>query len=367
MVFIMNLNDLKYGVLRFYIEYGFLFVKSNKKIYELDNTKFTKEPLYNQVLIKGIPTIDNYIPKDTYKRYNKDKKHDNPIFHKKHYEIGFKSFLNFIKPYINDKNIVNYYDRVFNIYDELNKTFEFKKVYKINLNSIDLEKLNKTYLLFKNGLNYDSNDIKISFIKYDEFLKSVFIKSNGFIHNDLKYNFNVRPYNDKNKVLNDFIIIVEKLGYDEKYNYIYCNRRCYVDILKTIELNNVEWYNKKQDKLFNKIRQYQYTFIDIDSKYNDILSSLNDNQKELKRLDKRLEFIKKELILLIKSKKTNNKRFTKLNTEFEEKLIEFNNLQDRLIYLDELLIELDKKNDEFISNQLEYNKNYSLRLKTYLD
>lgn len=369
MVFIMNLNDLKYGVLRFYIEYGFLFVKSDKpKIHELDNSKYNQKPLYNQVLIKGIPNIDNYIPKDSYKRYNKEKKHDKPIFHKKTYELGFKSFLSFIKPFIQDKNIINYYNRYFNIFDELNKTFEFKKVYKINLNSIDLEKLNKTYLLFKNDLDFKNNNIKVSFIKYDEFIKNTCLKSSPLIHNDLKYNFDTnRNYNKNNDLLNDIIIIVEILGYDEKYNYLLVNRRCYADILKTINLNKVSWYNKKHDKLFRKIKKYQYTFIDIDSKYNDILKNLNDNKKELKYLDKKLDYLKKELLLLIKSKKTNNDRFNKLNKDFETKLIQFNDLQDKLIYLDELLIELDRKNDEFINNQLEYNKNYSLRLKTYLD
>ena len=101
---------------------------------------FNGKPYY----ISGLPFIDNKYLNPYNKRQN-DKffNHLNYQFidlriNNKVYQVGFKSFLSFIKPYIKSSNFTDYYNRFTNYNDlqlvnDLNKTFKQEKVYKINL------------------------------------------------------------------------------------------------------------------------------------------------------------------------------------------------------------------------------------------
>lgn len=344
------------------------YLKNDKKIYQFDNSKFNSKPIYNEFLIKGLPFVDNFIPKDNYKKFNKDKPFDKPIYHKKHYQIGFNSFLSFIKPFINDKNIVNYYNQKINLFNDLNTTFEYKQVFKINLNSIDIEKLNKKHLLFKNDLNLLNLRIKVNFYRYDEFISNVFLKSNFKIHNDIKYNLGTnRDYKKGNEFLKHIIIVVEVLNHDEKYNYILCNRKCYADILNLLSINTIQWYDKKNDKLYRAIKSKQYTYIDINDRHDELLKQLKQLKRQYKKLDKKASFYRKELKLLINSNKTNSARFDKLNNKFDSLVNQLNDIDNDLTDINDELILLDKKNDEFLNNIVDEKINYSLKLKSYLD
>ena len=85
---------------------------------------------------------------------------------------------------INMKNFVDYYGRlsvpvdsipIAALAEGLQMTFKNDKVYKISLRNIDLEKLNKTYLLFKGDLK--TGERKFTFMFFDEFIKNIPVKS----------------------------------------------------------------------------------------------------------------------------------------------------------------------------------------------
>ena len=326
--------------------------------------------------ISGLPSVDNKYLNPYNKRPN-DKFFNHLNYNSielrinnKVYAIGFNSFLNFIKPYIKASNFTDYYNRLSEFKDlelikGLEKTFKNKKVFKINLSSIDIEKLNKNYLFFKNGLNI--GEYRINFIKYDEFIKNIRIKSsyNKFKTLDNEF-FNNSKYTKYDFLFNSIIIVVEKLEYDDKYNFILCNSIVKNDLRKILNLNKVNWYKSSKDELLKKIKYGRYEFLDRDDKKDELHKRLKILKGELKTLEKSLNVIQKDIELKEKYDKKdklyykNIKRLNQLN-------IEFNDIQDELIDINNDLIELDKKQDEYENNLLDYSNNLSLKLKSYLD
>lgn len=347
-------------------------------------TRFNKDFNYSKLHFDNSKGIKSYLISGTikdnkylnplHKRHN-DKffNHDNDFIYcfnrSKNYKLGFNSFLEFIKPFVNQKNFNDYYDRfkdfnTLSLAQNLNLTFKDKQVFKINLSDIELEKLNKTYLFYSNGLK--TNQYRVTFMFIDEFLFNVKIKPNRLIYNELNYKKFIKQ-NYKNKsLLNDLILIVEKLGTDNKNTFIYCNKRSYRVILQSIACNNVKWYKSSTDKLLKLISKYSYSYNDFDEQYKDLIKSLKDNKNRYAKLDKKADWYKKELDLMIKSNRTNNNRFKKLDSKFNDILYQMNDLELNLIDINQDLIEFDIKQDKFLNNLLDENKNYSFKLKSYL-
>lgn len=338
-----------------------------------DIINFKGKPYY----ISGLPYIDNVYLNPYNKRTNDKffnhlnyKVYQIPITKTKLNQVGFKSFLSFIKPYIKASNFNDYYNRLDNEFKDLelmkslDNTFKNKKVFKISLSDIDIEKLNKKYLFFKNDLKV--GQYRINFIKYDEFLKSVRIKSNYKKYQLLNDEFYNNSYSNYNYLFNSIIIVVEKLDYDDKFNFILCNQVVKIDLLKTIHLNKVNWYKSSQDKLLKDIKSRRYEFLSYDDKKDELLKKLKSLKKEFKRLDKKLDLLRKELELKEKYNRK-DKLYTKQLGQFKSLNYQFNDIQDELININNELLELDKKDDEYKNNLLDYSNNLSLRLKSYLD
>lgn len=299
-------------------------------------------------------------------RFNKYNKYTMLYYvsHKKSTEKGFKSFLNFIKPYIKENNFIDFYNRFkpYDFYNGLNKTFNKSNgVFKVWLSDIDLEKINKKYLFFKNNLTLDNN-INISIIRYDEFLKNIPYKKNWDIYNELEKGF-YNGYNKYKALLNSFIIIVEFLSYDEKYNYIYCNKLVKNDLLQLIKINPIKWDKTSNNKLLKSIKNNRYKNLNNNDKKEYLLKQLKNTEKLFKNKSEKLDFIKKEMLLECKNK--DKTKYNKLKNKFNKLLSDYNDLQNDMIDLNNYLIDLDKKSDEFLSNVTE-KINYSLKLKSYL-
>lgn len=163
---------------------------------------------------------------------------------------------------INMKNFVDYYGRlsvpvdsipIAALAEGLQMTFKNDKVYKISLRNIDLEKLNKTYLLFKGDL--EPGERKFTFMFFDEFIKNVPVKSSYKIFSDLEQNFfNPSCYRFK-FLLTSIIVIEEFLTYDEKFVNVYCNKPCMRHLTKMIKINTVKWFKPSDDKILQAIKR----------------------------------------------------------------------------------------------------------------
>ena len=329
----------------------------------------------NGIVISGIPNIDNKYLNPIHKRVNdKFGKHLNyyivDFIRTKNYQVGFLGFLAFIKTFLSLENFQDYFNRFenFNLLDlsnSLNETFKDKQVFKINLSDIELEKLNKKYLFYSNDLKL--NDYKVTFLYLDEFLFNVRMKPNYTLFKQLNdFNkFYSQDYLNKS-ILKDLIIIVEKLDYDRKHTFIYCNKRTYNTLLQTIKDNNIQWYKTSQDKLLKLIKKYSYTFNDFEEQYETLLKDLKHKKRTYNKLDKKASFYKKELELLLKSNKSNTKRFNTCNIRLNQVLSDLNNLELDLIDINQDLLDFEKSQDKFLNNLLDEKTNYSFKLKSYL-
>lgn len=174
--------------------------------------------------------------------------------------FSVKMFAKLIMEFIDYENLIDYYGRISIrpgndpttvLRTHLGWTFKSNKVYKIPLNEIDLEKLNKTYLLFSNGMQ--TNEHRFQFILFDEFIKNIPMKSSFKISEEIENNFFTGKYK-RNFLLKSLIVIEEFLDYDKKYINIYCNSNCYSHIKKMLEINHVKWYKKTEEdkKIINK-------------------------------------------------------------------------------------------------------------------
>lgn len=365
-------NDLINAINTVYIKgYNNHFIPK----YQMDCLKDCFTPIKNSYLISG--TInDNYIPKDKFKPLNHLNLFDNnynynkAISKKKNYQIGYKSFIAFIKPFINVNNVIDYFNRLpigYNTFDlskDLFNTFKSQKAFKINLNEFDVEKINKQYLLFKNGLTI--GNYRLSFIKYDEFIKNISLKSSFKIYQQIDKHFFNKDYTNSKFMLDSYIIIGEKLNNDNKNIFILCNNICYNDILKLLKINSVKWYKPKNDKLLKEIKAQSYSYTDYTDLYDSLIEKLNNDKKSFKKLDKKANFLIDELNLMVKCNNTKSKRFDRLNNQLELVLSDLNDLSNNMEHINKKLIELDRKTDEFENNQLEYKKNLSLQLKSYI-
>lgn len=260
---------------------------------------------------------------------------------KKYYQIGYKGFTTFITPFIKGD-----YKIGLNLFE----TFKYQEVFKINLSSIDLEKLNRKDLFYKNNLN--QGDIKISFIRLGDFISNVKSFPTYKMYIDVLYNQYAREF--KIDYLNNLIVLREQLNNDDKTNSIYCNRIAYNTILMILERNNVNW-SKKSDKL-KRIKKYSYTsYDDIDKivARENFLTSIKELKIELEDINQLIDKFHKKFDIY------DNKPYHKLIDRKQEVI-------DRLEDINHKLIDMDKKEDSFLSNSIGEKRNLSLRLKTYI-
>ena len=175
-------------------------------------------------------------------------------------QVGQKSFIAFIKAFVNSSNVVDFYQRysdVENIPIVLWEQTQRNKIFKISLRSNEIERLHKTYLFFKNDC--EPNIHKVSIIRFDEFMINVPIKPSYMLMKRLNESF---LYCDSlrggttHPSLKEFIIIDELLLFDEKHINIYCfSERTKDNIIKMINKNTVKWFKPSEDRLLKEIRQ----------------------------------------------------------------------------------------------------------------
>lgn len=139
--------------------------------------------------------------------------------------VGFKSFESFIMSLKLD------YDTL----KKLNNTFKDKKVFKITLNSIMLEKLNLERLFFKNNLDLINNNVEFEFNTFERF----------FNLNNLYHNIN---YKKSNFLLDSIIVLKREITKDGLINTLFVNRvvlRQIKKLLKTNKLYGIKDHDKK--------------------------------------------------------------------------------------------------------------------------
>lgn len=338
--------------------------------------------------IIGLDFIDNYIPKNRYGLVNEffNKYSDeyikndelNKLLAKYSFirgQIGLKSFVKFVTPFINMNNFNDYFNRQIEynklqLVNDLNNTFK-NGVFKFTLFDIDLNKLNKDYLFFKNDLTIDNN-IKVTFVKYDEFIKSIKFKSSFKLYNDLNNHFFDLNYEKHNYLLKSIVVIVEILDHDKKHNIVYLNKLCYHDLIKTLDINQVKYKSIRKTQLFKDIMNKKYRYVDYNEKYEILIKNLNEIKKSIcfyeKQYDKNEKRIK-DLKLKEKLKFLTNVEKDKLSKRLIDNdyiSSQLDDLSNDLIDINNLLIELDKNNDKFVNNLLDEKVNYSFKLKSYL-
>lgn len=168
-------------------------------------------------------------------------------------QVGQKSFIAFIKAFISVNNIVDFYERYSDVEQlpiVLWEQTKRNKIFKISLRSNEIERLHKNYLFYKNDCK--PNEHKISFIRFDEFILNIPIKSSYRLfernNKDFLYCRTMRG-GTNNPLLKEFIVIDEFLLYDEKHINLYCfSERTKDSIIKMINKNTVKWYSAKDNE-----------------------------------------------------------------------------------------------------------------------
>lgn len=278
----------------------------------------------------------------------------------KYYPIDKKSFIDFIKPFININNFIDYYKRndnikTYNVSEMMNKTFN-NDIIKFNIDNITIEKMNKPYLFFKNDLN-DINNVKVSFIKFDEFLLSFKIKPTFKFKKELESNFNIGKYSNQyyNKLFNSLIIIKETLLNDEKKVSLFLNKNCFYALNNTINKNYYIGLTKRDKKQLRSIRKKSYTFKELDK---------NDMLEKIAYLKNEREYYQQKIIFLQKMKE-DKLRDKNVKNQINNLFNVLNPIMEELEELNNYLIDIDKKEDNYLSN-IHENNNISLKLKDYI-
>lgn len=165
-------------------------------------------------------------------------------------EKGFKSFVYYIKRFTKNEEQAR----------ELYKTFienKDKQVFKLYLQEQDLRVLKKEYLAFKN----DVQEFKLTFYRLGDFLNKLSIYPTSKYYYDVKHNNNTnRPFN--NPILNQTLVLCEKVTREKKHNYLLVNKPCKNFIIKCLKINNTSWYKPKKDKLLQSVKKSKYTLSD---------------------------------------------------------------------------------------------------------
>ena len=210
-------------------------------------------------------------------------------------QVGFKSFESFIMSLNLDIDTLK----------RLNNTFKDKKVFKIILTPIILEKLNLERLFFKNDLN-TFNDVEYKFNTFERF----------FNLNNLYHDIN---YNKSNFLLDSVVILKRQLTKDGLINVLFVNKVVLRQIKKLLK-NNKLYGIKDRDKkgLYNvfqhsdKNKHYLLSVDNINFKVINYKNNLNYSVLEQMEnyyinLDDLKTHEKIKLIDIIRNKEKQNK------------------------------------------------------------
>lgn len=140
-------------------------------------------------------------------------------------QVGFKSFELFIMSLKLDINTLK----------KLNNTFKDKKVFKIILTPIMLEKLSLERLFFKNNLDLINNNVEFEFKTFEEFFNLY----------DLYHNIN---YKKSNYLLDSIIVLKREITKDGLINVLFVNKvvlRQIKKLLKNNKLYGIKDHDKK--------------------------------------------------------------------------------------------------------------------------
>lgn len=251
------------------------------------------------------------------------------------------------------------------IFEKINLT---KEDYNFNSFILNLEskfKIKNFYILTKDGLKIGENNLNNYFEDFFNLNKNeqiILLSLNTIDNNENKeftkenilFKLNIQ-YNIK-QILNNYYL-VKKQKYNNNYNFFINENEKFIKLYKTIENNeyikyfeyfknlfkenetvNLEILNQKFEYIYNKIEEYQKTYIKYQNLYNEINFILKELFKKYEYcLNEKIIYENIENIDILKEKFYINKIILNkiLYNELKNNSFE-KNLNEKLIYLNSL-------------------------------